>query len=152
MINERLLGALAGGRSVIVGSVDARGIASCCRGLAIRPNEEAGTLTIYVPVATAREVVANAATTRKLAVASSMPLDHTTIQIKGTATDIRLAREDEKAFVAERFDAFAGVLEQTGLPRRVSARVGRWPAFAIDLTVEEVYDQTPGPRAGEPLR
>jgi hypothetical protein len=26
-----------------------------------------------------------------------------------------------------------------------------WPAFAIDLLVEEIYDQTPGPRAGMPL-
>jgi hypothetical protein len=152
MINERLRGALEGGRSVIVGTVDDRGIASCCRGIAVRANEDVGTVTVFVPAATASEVVANAATTRRLAVAASLPLDHSTIQLKGTATDIRIARDDERPFVDARFEAFAAVLEKTGLPRKVAARVKHWPAFAIDVVVEEIYDQTPGPRAGEPLR
>ena len=151
MVPERLRGALEGGRSVIVGTVDARGIASCCRGIALRANDEAGTVTVYVSAATSHEVVANAATTRRLAVASCAPLDHSTIQLKGTATDVRMARDDEEAFLSERHDAFAAVLEQIGLPRRVSGRVNRWPAFAIDVLVEEIYDQTPGPRAGVQL-
>ncbi len=152
MAKARLVGALEEGRSVIVGTVDARGIASCCRGIALRANDEIGSVTLFVPAATAREVVANAATNRKVAVATSAPLDHSTVQLKGTATDIRIAREDERVFVEERFRAFAAILEQTGLPRRVSARVNHWPAFAIDIMVEEVYDQTPGPGAGELLR
>jgi hypothetical protein len=148
---ERLRGALDGGRAVIVGTVDGRGIASCCRGIAIRAGGELGTVTVYVPAATSQEVVANAATTRKLAVAACAPLDHDTIQLKGTATDVRMARDEEAEFVSERFEEFAAVLEQIGLPRRVSSRVTCWPAFAIDLLVEEIYDQTPGPRAGMPL-
>lgn len=137
---------------MIVGTVDSRGIASCCRGIALRANEEVGTVTLFVPASTAREVVANAATTRKVAVTTSFPLDHNTIQLKGTARDVRMARDEEKEFLEERFRAFAFVLEKTGLPRRVSARVSHWPAFAIELAVEEIFEQTPGPRAGELLR
>lgn len=151
MVETRLRGALKGGRSVVVGTVDPHGIASCCRGFAIRAAEDLGTVTVYVPAATSREVVANAATTRKLAVTTSAPLDHSTLQLKGTATDVRMARDDEQTFLAERFDEFAAVLEQIGLSRRVSSRVTHWPAFAIDVLVEEIYDQTPGPRAGTPL-
>jgi hypothetical protein len=40
------------------------------------------------------------------------------------------------------------VLEQIGLPPHVTMSVAHWPAFAIDVSVEEVFDQTPGPRAG----
>ena len=44
------------------------------------------------------------------------------------------------------------ILEQMGLPRAITLSVQHWPAFAVDVEVESVFDQTPGPRAGELLR
>jgi hypothetical protein len=44
------------------------------------------------------------------------------------------------------------MLDSVGVPRRVSGRLAHWPAFAIDLRVEETFDQTPGPHAGTRLR
>jgi hypothetical protein len=43
------------------------------------------------------------------------------------------------------------VLDAIGLPRRVTHRIAHWPAFAIEMTVEQIFDQTPGPKAGVPL-
>jgi hypothetical protein len=44
------------------------------------------------------------------------------------------------------------VLAQIGIPRRVTRAVTCWPAFAIQMKVEEIYDQTPGPKAGLRMR
>jgi hypothetical protein len=65
---------------------------------------------------------------------------------------IRMAADDEAPFVRRRLNEFADVLDEIGLPRRIFRSVSHWPAFAVEITVEEVFDQTPGPRAGACIR
>lgn len=142
---------LDAGTSVVVASVDAKGLATCCRAVAIRSGADVRTVTVYVPVATSRDVIANVAVTRRLAVSVSQPLDHQTIQLKGTTTSVRLAAEAEKEFVEQRLMKFADTLSEVGLPRRITRSITHWPAFAIDLEVEQVFEQTPGPKAGHQL-
>jgi hypothetical protein len=48
---------------------------------------------------------------------------------------------------------FHGVWQScTGVPRRVTRSFAHWPAFAIEIDVDPVFEQTPGPRAGTRLR
>jgi hypothetical protein len=138
--------------SVMVGSVDASGEPSTCRAMAIRSTDGFETLTVYVPVATSKETIANVATTRKLTVVATHPIDHHSLQFKGIAGTARLAREDEAPLVRKGFDGFAGLLNTIGIPPRVTNAVTRWPAFAIEMRVAEIFDQTPGPKAGTRLR
>lgn len=145
---ERVQRCLQGGVSVLVGSVDAAGVPACCRGIAIRCDADLSTLTVYVPVATSQQVIANVASTRRVAVVASEPISHWTTQIKGTTNNVRIASEAEGAFVRTRLQEYAEVLGQIGLPRKITKAVNHWPSFAIDITVHEVFDQTPGPRAG----
>lgn len=140
------------GTSILVGSVDAAGVPACCRGIALVADDACANATVYVPLATSRDIVANAATTRRLAVVASHPVDHASIQLKGAVREIRLAGAAEEQLVKERLDAFAAVLDKLGLPRRITRSVSHWPAFAIELAVDELYDQTPGPKAGVPVR
>jgi hypothetical protein len=141
-----------GGISVLVGTVDGAGCPSCCRGIAIRTKDDFDTVTIYVPVATAQETVANVATTRRVAVGCTEPLSHDSIQIKGIARNVKLAPPEDQPFVRERLEAFAARLEELGLPRKLGRSLTHWPAFAIEISVEQLFDQTPGPKAGEELR
>jgi hypothetical protein len=152
MDKERISRCLEDGQSILVGTVDAKGAPSCCRGLALRSEDDLAHATVFVPMATSRDTIANLATTRRIAVVSNRPLDHCTTQLKGTAGTVRLATNDEAPFVRGSLGAFKQVLEVIGLPHQVSERVGYWPAFAIEFSVEEIYEQTPGPRAGSRLR
>jgi hypothetical protein len=136
------------GRSILLAAIDSKGFPSCCRGIAVNSTDDFATLTAYVPVATSQDVVANIAATRKLAVSSTQPLDHNSVQLKGTATNVRLARDDERQFVEEKLLEFADVLAECGLPRRITRAVTHWPAFAVEMKVEQVFEQTPGPKAG----
>lgn len=152
MPSEKLRTFLDGGISVIVATVDAEGVPSCCRGVAIDSKDDFDSVTVYVPAATAGETVANLATTRRIAVSCTEPLSHHSIQIKGLTRGVKLAASQDREFVAQRLEAFADTLDSFGLPRTVTRSLTHWPAFAIEVSVEQVFDQTPGPKAGEELR
>ncbi len=140
------------GMSILVGAVDGEGVPSCCRGMALVPHDDRRMATVYVPLATSRDIVAAAASTRRIAVVASQPVEHTSVQLKGTVKNLRLADESEAALVDQRLAAFADVLARIGTPRQIARSFNHWPAFAIEFEVEETFEQTPGPKAGEPIR
>src|ERR1700741_140065 len=153
MIDERILRvATDGGTSVLVGSADPNAVPACCRGIAVSTDGTLARATVYVPVATSRDIIANAATTKKLAVMITRVVEHVGVQLKGNVEAIRLASDEEGAFVRRRLQEFADVLDEIAPPRRVFLIVNHWPAFAVEITVEEVFNQAPGPRAGACIR
>ena len=151
MSEQRLHGWDGGGTSVIVGTVDADGVPTCCRGIAIATKDDFDTVTLYLPASTGQETVANVATTRRVAVSVTRPLTHESIQIKGLSRGVRLAPPADEGYVRKRLEDFAETLDAIGLPMRVTRSIAHWPAFAIEVSVEEVYDQTPGPKAGNAI-
>jgi len=142
---------VTGGVSVLVGTVDAEGMPASCRAIGVASRDGFESVTVYVPAATAQETVANVATTRRVAISCSHPLSHETIQIKGVTRGVRLAPPDEEPFVRERLAQLAGILSEIGLPQSVAASMSCWPAFAIEVSIEQLFDQTPGPNAGNEI-
>jgi hypothetical protein len=149
---ERLRKCLEPGVSVIAGTVDAQGNPAACRAVGLRSHDDLATATVFVPVATSRETIANVAATRRLAVVTTHPISHCATQLKGLVQNTRLAREDEETFVREHLGSFGGVLNTIGYPPRVTRSIVHWPAFALEMKVEEIYEQSPGPKAGTRLR
>lgn len=141
-----------GGLSMIVASVDERGMPSCCRAVGVRAIPDQTSITVWVPVATSQAVITNLASNPRVALVLSEPISHETLQVKGVSGTIRLAAPDEKELVRVQMEKLGAVLDQFGLPRRVTTRINRWPAFAIEISIEHVFDQTPGPHAGRMVR
>lgn len=140
------------GMSILVGTVDATGAPACCRGVALLADEALTTATVFVPLATSRDIVANAAATKRIAVMTSHVIEHTGIQLKGRIRALRLATDRETMTVREDVMAFADWIIHIGMAPRLARAITYEPAFAIDFDVDEVYDQTPGPRAGACVR
>ena len=140
-----------GGISVLVATVDADKVPTCCRGIALITKDNFQTVTVYVPAATGQETIANVATTRRVAIGATEPLSHASIQIKGVSLGVKLAPASDEEFVRTRLHQFADVLAEFGMSRRVTHKIAHWPAFVIEVSVEQVFDQTPGPKAGTPL-
>ncbi len=140
-----------GGISIFVATVDADKIPTCCRAIALTTKDDFDTVTVYVPAATGQETIANVATTRRIAIGCTEPLSHASVQIKGVSRGVKLAPPSDQELVRTRLHQFADVLAEIGQPRSVTHRAAFWPAFAIEVSVEEVFDQTPGPKAGTPL-
>ena len=152
MLKPRLQRCLQPGLSIVVGAADAQGMPTCCRAFALRSQDELKSVTVYVPIATSHETIQALATTGRLAIGATWPADHSATQLKGVVTDTRLAREDEAAFVRDQIRVWSDVLAEFGVPKRLSSRATYWPAFAVTMRVEEIYEQTPGPKAGGRLR
>lgn len=148
----RLEKCLEPGVSVIVGSVDVEGNPSCCRAVGLRTADGLATVTVFLPAATSKETMANLAATGRLAIVTTHPISHCATQLKGVVERTRAARDDEEPFIVEHFSGFGGVLNTIGYPLRVTRSVTHWPAFAIDMRVDEIYEQSPGPNAGTRLR
>jgi hypothetical protein len=139
------------GMAFLVGTVGPDGAPACCRLPAVTAAPDLSSVTIYVPVATGQQTIANIASTQRLAVVGAYPIDHVSIQIKGMSRRVRLARDDEATLVDDYVAAAAATLEVIGLPRWRVERFAHWPAFAIDVDVHAIFDQTPGPRAGSAI-
>ena len=138
--------------SLYAGTVGVDGFPVGCRAVALTADEDLSRITVYVPMATSSELVAGVAATKRLAVVATYPPDHFSMQMKGTTAGVRLATDDERELVRDRLEGFAEILYGIGVPMRIVRSVNHWPAFAIDLRVEEIFDQTPGPKAGMPIR
>jgi hypothetical protein len=151
-MDDRLRKCIEPGVSVIVGSVDTEGNPSCCRAVGLRSDDELASVTVFVPMATSKETIANVAATGRLAVVTTHPISHCATQLKGVVEQTRLARDEEQSFVVAHLDGFGGVLNAIGYPLRVTRSVVHWPAFALEMRVEEIYEQSPGPKAGTRLR
>jgi len=147
-----VLRCLEPGLSIIVGTTDAKGAPASCRGIAIASHDDLATVTVFLPVATSHEAIQNIALTKRMAVSSTNMADHSSTQMKGTTIDARLATEDESAYVRSRFEAFVQGLMAYGVSPRLARSVRHWPAFAVTLKVEQMFEQTPGPNAGRRMR
>lgn len=138
--------------SLYAGTVGIDGFPVGCRAVALTARDDLSAITVYVPMATSSDLVAGVAATKRLAVVATYPPDHFAIQLKGTTTAVRLAADDERDLIRDRIEGFAEILHAVGYPLRLVRSVNHWPAFAIDMRVDEVFDQTPGPKAGTPIR
>jgi hypothetical protein len=142
----------APGMSILVGSVDRSGHPACCRGVGLVTDDGLGSATVFVPLATSRDVVANAAASKRLAIVASHVIDHIGYQLKGRVRALRLATEAEGAVIRRHIGAFADEIIGIGMAPRLARSITQSPAFAIEIDVEELYDQTPGPKAGVSVR
>ena len=152
MVDERIQCCLETGTAVFLATIASNGMPFCSRAIAIRSDDNLATATVYLPIATSRETLANLATTHRIAVTVAKPIEHVAVQLKGTGRNARFARPDEETFVRTRLTGFADVLDTIGIPRRVTRSFAHWPAFAIEIAVDQIFDQTPGPKAGTRLR
>src|SRR5262245_19548988 len=99
MATSRVHRCLEPGLSIIVATADSHGTPSCCRAYAIKSDDDLETLTVYMPVATSHDAIQSLARTKKLAVAATQMMESSATQLKGTAIETRLARDEEAAFL-----------------------------------------------------
>lgn len=151
MIPAELFDFLHSGLSALIGTCDPSLRPACCRAVGVVIHEGGTTMTVFVPDATAERTIANLRHSGHLALTMCRPENHRSVQLKGRVTSLRMALPTERATVERYIDAFADSVDAVGMPRSRAHQLSSWPAWAIELTVEQLFTQTPGPRAGMPL-
>ena len=139
--------------SIIVGSRDAGLRPHVMRAVGCRLSDDRRRATLLVPQRGGAEVLNDVRGNGRIAVVFSEPSSNRTVQLKGhDATvvpcgpdDAALAERYVQGFLAEIGKlGFGADLAQTILSRDETL-------VAVQFTIAEAFEQTPGPSAGEPL-
>lgn len=150
-LSEELSELIASGVDIYVATRDAALEPLSMLAMGARVHGGGCAVTVYLPEALSAGTVANLNGNQQIAITISRPQDHKTVQLKGIATGIRPGEPAEKELIAV---LRAGLIEQfaiVGIPRHHSRRLVWWPSLAVDVAVNGVFVQTPGPLAGEPM-
>jgi hypothetical protein len=122
------------------------------RALAVRVEPDGAHLVVYLAEIAATRILPDLEANGQAAVSFGRPVDDKACQIKGTFVGVRPAGPEERPEIVAQFESFLDNLEEIGIPRRLAQRWPTWPCLAIRLKATAVFEQTPGPGAGERVR
>jgi Pyridoxamine 5'-phosphate oxidase len=154
-IGDELKTFLEGPVSVVVGTRDSRRVPEITRAWGPRVSEDRRSVSLCVPLATSRKTLDNLEANGEIAVTFSLPTNYRTFQLKGRRATAAEPDSADLAAVERHREAFAEVNEPLGQPR---AQVEAFWRAEIETSAalvrilfapEQVFDQTPGPGAGQ---
>ena len=146
---------LQGGVSISAASCGARPFPSVCRVLGCSIAENRQRLTVMVARSYAQELLEDVAHGGRLAVVFSQPSTNRTIQIKGDHAEAGVPDAQMLEAVRIHCDAFVDEVQRLGFPAPLVRSLLFCPEgdiVAIGFTPTAAFDQSPGPRAGAPLK
>ena len=151
MIDKDLAAFLQEGVGIHIATRNASLQPNGIRALAVTVESDGLHLVVYAAEAAAARVLPDLEDNAQIAIGFGRPVDDRACQVKGIVIGTRAAIEAERPVVAAQWDGFLGSLEQIGIPRVATTTWVTWPAVAIRVRVNALFDQTPGPGAGAPI-
>lgn len=112
-------------------------------------------VTIFVSATQAAPVLGCVRENGAVAVVFSEPSTHRTVQLKGTDAEVGGLLEGDLQLIDAYRSAFVRELAPLGYDEVKIRTLITYPSadiVSLSFTPSEAYSQTPGPRAGEPLR
>ena len=152
MIDAALAAFLEEGVGIHIGTRNAALQPNGARAIAVRVEPDGAHLVVYVARVAAARILPDLEANGQAAVGFGRPVDDRACQVKGVFAGVRDATEEERPQVLAQWDGFLGSLEKIGIPRAATRTWVTWPAVAIRLRANALFDQTPGPDAGAPLK
>jgi hypothetical protein len=151
LINEELATFLESGLPTGVATRDAALDPDGAMVWGLRVHPDGIGLTLFMHERAAAAMLRNLEAHPEIAIVTDRPSDHRACQLKGRFESARPARDDEREYVERQIDGVRGALEVIGIPRAMTVGWAWWPCAALEIRVTQLFEQTPGPRAGEPL-
>lgn len=139
--------------SMNVAGCDAHKRPALARGLGIRVSPDRRTLTVFLSETHSSQLLRCLRDNGAIAVAVTRPTTHETLQFKGRVREILPLSDEDRAEMAAYQESFAAELEPLGyrgdFVRQLLA--GSEHGVAVVFEPTAMFDQTPGPKAGEKL-
>lgn len=127
---------------------------SSCRGFACRVAPDRQRVTLFVRREEARQLLQDVLVQDAIAVVFCLPETEAAIQIKGRQIALSAVSADDMLDIQRYRDAFIDGIARIGHPRPFAEAymaVEAGQMVAITFQPEAVFEQTPGPRAGQPV-
>ena len=141
--------------SIIAASSDAANVPSLARSIGCKVSADRRNVTIFMVVSSARRLLDDVSLSGRIAVVFSEVLSHRTIQLKGTDAAMVPVVPADRRLVEAYADAMVRVIGSVGHPEDLARAMLACPAgelVAVAFTPMAAFLQTPGPRAGTPLK
>lgn len=151
MIDTQLAAFLEEGVGIHIGTRSAALQPNGTRALAAKVDNGGSELVVYVARVAAERILSDLKDNGQAAVSFGRPVDDRACQVKGALIDLRDATDSERPLVATQWNGFLGNLEKIGIPRPATQGWITWPAVAVRIRVNAIFNQTPGPGAGAPI-
>ena len=107
-------------------------------------------LELSVTAPSGSETIANLESMGVIAVTASRPTTYSTMQMRGVIDHLGAPTEDQRARVQSHLETFYVEVATLGVQAGVK-NLFLGDLHVVNFTVEELYDQTPGPTAGTRL-
>lgn len=150
-IDPRVARFIRGRRSIIAASRDADLRPSLMRACGLRIDDSSGVVSVLLARPQAPRLLADITASGLIAVVVSEPSTHRTMQLKGRDARVDEATTEDLATLGPYADQLDEELRSIGLPAsfaRAMIAVDPTDVVVVRFTPTEIYDQTPGPRAG----
>lgn len=153
MLDADLVTFVHGGVAVGVGTRDADRRPAFTRGWGPKVSADGCSLWLLVIAPPGSQARANLEDNGAIAVGFNPPTTSRALQIKGVARSVREPEPAELQRAERHLAAFVAETEQIGVPEALVRRTFAAPSefLSVTVSIDEVFDQTPGPRAGQPL-
>ena len=128
---------------------------SAARGFACRVSPDRQRVTVFVRRGEASHLMQDLLTQDVIAVVCCLPETEVAMQLKGRQVSLSAATPDDAARVERYRQAFADGIARLGYNREFGLAymtVEAGQLVAVSFTPEVVFEQTPGPRAGQPMQ
>lgn len=152
LVSDDFAAFLEAGQSLVVAVRDSELRPHASRAWALQVHPDGRHVSLFLYSKAAASVRKHLESHPEIAVDVDAPNSHRACQIKGRYSGSRRARAAEKGLIERQVAGFIGQLEEIGIPRELTAGWIHWPAMAIEFEITELYEQTPGPGAGEPMK
>lgn len=137
--------------SILAASRDRRRVPSVSRAIALRVAADRSHVTLLLATGQCRQLLADIATTRAIAMVCTQPSTHRTLQIKGSDAHVTPLGDDDYALAAQHNAAFAEEIVPLHHPLELALTVhdvNGDTLTAVTFSIDALFEQTPGPRAG----
>jgi hypothetical protein len=147
-IPENLVAFLESGLSILIGTRDRNLRPTAARGIGGHVAPDRRSISIYLPRSVAERTLADLADNSRLATTFSRVSDHRSVQIKGRCLEIRDSDEEDRRRQERYLATLAVNLDEIGMTKALTEHLACWPSVTLRVAVEQLYEQTPGPKAG----
>ncbi len=148
VLTEELREYMESGVSLLVGSRDARLRPASARGFGVEIDRASCSATVFLAAAGAEITLANLRDNGQIALTFSRPMDHRSLQVKGSVVSIAETNERQQRLQDRYFSRFCEGLVFIGHQEKLLRRIRYCPSYAVVFRIESMFDQTPGPGAG----
>jgi len=140
--------------SISIGARGADNMPSITRGLGVRVSPDRCRVTVLVPAQASRQVLEDLRDNGTIAAVFTRPSTHQTLQLKGRDAEIAAPAPEDRTVCAAWQESFVAELLELGYEERFARGVFAGltdELVAVRFTPDAVFEQTPGPSAGQQL-